>query len=329
VRKTKTLIYALIWALAVAPGGAWAAGLTNRSDSMSTSQASQTATHVVSFKTATGSNIGSVGMTFCTTATGACTVPGGLVTTSAALSGQTGVSGFTLVNTTNGAPYVTNAGTPNVPINTQVSFTLSNITNPVAINTTFFVRITTYTGIDGATGAVDNGNVAVSTAQPINLTGTTPEILVFCVGITIGSDCTTVAGNSIDFGDFSPTLTRTGSSVMQAQTNAANGYNITVNGTTLASGVNTIPGLGAQTASTVGTGQFGLNVAGIGGGSGTVDGNYSNGGLYRFNNGDRVALALAPTDANTYTSNYIVNIGGSQAAGVYTATMTYICTASF
>jgi len=60
-----------------------------------------------------------------------------------------------------------------------------------------------------------------------------------------------------------------------------------------------------------------------------VNANYNNGALYRFNTGDPVAGAAVPTNANTYTSNYIVNIGGSQAAGVYTATMTYICTASF
>ena len=152
---------------------------------------------------------------------------------------------------------------------------------------------------------------------------------MFCVGKTIGADCTTVSGNSIDFGDFSPTATRTDTSVMQAQTNAANGYSITVNGTTLASGANTIPGLATQTPSTLGVSQFGLNLTASGAGSGVVHSNYSLGSDYRFNDGDQVALAAGPTNANTFTSNYIVNIGGSQAAGVYTATMTYICTAAF
>ena len=127
--------------------------------------------------------------------------------------------------------------------------------------------------------------------------------------------------------------------MMQAQTNAANGYAITVNGTTLASGVNTIPALASQTTSNLGVGQFGLNlrqntVPAVGGdpngtGSGAVNANYNTSNQYRFNNGDVVAGATLPTDANTFTSSYIVNIGGSQAAGVYTSTMTYICTASF
>lgn len=295
--------------------------------------------HAIAFTTATTANVGSVGFAFCTTATGACTVPAGFVSTSATLTGQTGVSGFTLVNTTNGAPYVTNAGTPNVTAATAVSFTLGSVTNPTAVNQTFFVRITTYTGTDGATGPVDTGTVGVSTARPVQLTGVTPEILIFCVGTSISGDCTTVSGSSIDFGDFDPLATRSGTSVMQAQTNAANGYSITVNGTTLSSGANTIPALTTQTAPAVGTSQFGMNLRAnttpavganpTGAGSGSYTANYGTINQYRFNSGDSVAQAGLPTNANTFTSSYMVNIGGAQAAGVYTATMTYICTASF
>jgi hypothetical protein len=102
-----------------------------------------------------------------------------------------------------------------------MSFTLNGITNPSTTNTSYYARVTTYTGIDGATGPVDTGTVALSTAQPVQLTGVTPEILAFCVGTSIGANCTSISGSSIDFGDFSPTATRSGMSVMQAQTNAA------------------------------------------------------------------------------------------------------------
>jgi len=260
------------------------------------------------------------------------------VTTGATLTAQSGAVGFTMVNTTNGAPYITRVAA-NINLGTPLSYTLGVITNPSATNTSYYVRITTYTGSDGVTGPTDNGTVAMSTAQPVQLTGVTPEILVFCVGTSIGADCTSIAGNTIDFGDFSPVATRSGTSVMQAQTNAANGYTITVNGTTLSSGVNTIPGLAAQTPSTIGTSQFGLNLRAngtppvgadpTGAGTGTYTGAYGTADQYRFVSGDGVATAGVPTNANTFTSSYIVNIGGAQAAGVYTSTMTYICTASF
>jgi hypothetical protein len=318
----------VVAALVLAPLSAEAAGLAPRNVQLGSSGQGVTTSYVVNATTATAASIGSIKFEVCTAATGACATPAGTVTTGAILSAQSGAVGFSMVNTTNGAPYITRSAAA-VGSGVALSYTLGTITNPSVANTSFYVRITTFTGSDGATGPVDTGTVALSTAQPVQLTGVTPEILVFCVGITIGSDCTTISGSSIDFGDFSPTATRSGTSVMQAQTNAANGYVITVNGTTLASGANTIPALAAQTGSTVGTSQFGLNASVAGGGSGTVNANFSNGSAYRFNTGDVVAQAAAPTNANTFTSNYIVNIGGAQAAGVYTATMTYICTASF
>jgi len=332
IRTTVTLLMILT------PFSANGAALSPRNIQVGSSAQSVVTTYVANATTATTANIGSIKFEFCMAATGACVVPGGVITTSAALIAQSGAVGFSMVNGTNGAPYITRVAA-NITSGTALSYTLGSITNPAATNTTYFVRITTYTGNDGATGPTDNGTVALSTAQPIQLTGVTPEILVFCVGTAIASDCTSVSGNTIDFGDFSPTLTRSATSVMQAQTNAANGYSITVNGTTLSSGANTIAALAAQTASTIGVSQFGLNIRAnttpavganpTGAGSGTFSANYGTPNAYRFVTGDSVAQAALPTNSNTFTSSYIVNIGGAQAAGVYTATITYICTASF
>ena len=332
----KVLVMAAV-AVGLWPAAVSAAGLTNRSDQMGTSQAGVSTSHALSFTTATGGNVGSIGFNFCTTATGACTTPAGLDTTGATLTAQSGAVGFSIVNTTNGAPYITRAAS-NVSALTALSYTLGAVLNPSTTNQTFYVRITTYTGSDGATGPVDTGQIAASTATPIQLTGVTPPILVFCVGTSITSDCSTIAGSTIDFGDFSPVLTRTGTSVMQAQTNAANGYTITVNGTTLSSGANTIPAM-AGGGVVVGTSQFGLNLRSnatppvgsdvSGAGSGTYGPNYGTANSYRFVSGEAVATAAVPTNANTFTTSYVVDIGGAQAAGVYTSTMTYICTASF
>ncbi|HVQ43371.1 MAG TPA: hypothetical protein VMT30_00170 [Candidatus Saccharimonadia bacterium] len=331
------LIVAGVWVTGLMPLATEAAGLAPRNVVVGSSGQGVSTSYAVNATTATAASIGSVGFQICGAPTGACVTPAGVVTTSATLAAQS-PGGFSMVNGSNGAPYITRTAAP-VGAGTAMSFTLGSITNPSTANLSYFVRITTYTGTDGATGAVDTGTVALSTAQPVQLTGVTPEILVFCVGTSIAGNCTTVSGSTIDFGDFSPTVTRSGTSVMQAQTNAANGYAITVTGTTLASGVNTIPALATQTGSVIGTSQFGLNLRAngtpalgadpSGAGSGTFSGAYGTPDLYRFASGDVVAAGLAPTNANTFTSSYIVNIGGAQAAGVYTATMTYICTASF
>lgn len=330
--------YLLVSFLVFVPSTGLAAGLAPRSVVVGSSAQSASTSYTIDATTATTASIGSISFQFCTTATGACVTPTGVVTTSASLTAANPV-GFNSINaSTNGAPYIIESPTV-INSGTAMSFTLSGITNPSTANQTYNVRITTFAGVDGATGPVDTGNVALSTAQPIQLTGVTPEILVFCVGTFITGNCTTISGSAIDFGDFSPTATSIGTSVMQAQTNASSGYAITINGTTLSSGVNTIPALAAQTASNIGTSQFGLNLRvntvpsvgadPTGAGIGTYTANYGAANQYRFGSGDAVASAAGPTNANTFTSSYIVNIGGAQAAGVYTATMTYICTASF
>src|SRR5436190_9716192 len=52
-------------------------------------------------------SVGSIKFQYCTIAAGSCTTPAGLSTTSATLGSQTGATGFTLNNSTNGAPYIT------------------------------------------------------------------------------------------------------------------------------------------------------------------------------------------------------------------------------
>lgn len=335
--RMNRLILALL--VTLLPVSASAAGLSPRSVRLGSSQAGVSTSDTIQITTATASSIGSIGFKYCTTASGACTTPAGFGSTTASLAAQSGISGFAINNTSNGSPFIFNAAAPAVVTGTAISLTFTGLVNPAATNTTFFVRVTTYTATDGVTGAVDNGTVAVSTAQQVQLTGVTPEILIFCVGTTILSDCSTMTGSVLDFGDFSPAAVRSGTSVMQASTNAGGGYSVTVNGTTLSSGINTIPALASQSISTIGTGQFGLNLKAntiptvgtnpFGAGSGVTTATYGTANQYRFVTGDTVATASAPTNANTFTSSYVVNIGGAQAAGVYTATMTYICTANF
>jgi len=50
---------------------------------------------------------------------------------------------------------------------------------------------------------------------------------------------------------------------------------------------------------------------------------------YAFTPGDVVATSPDATDIRKFTTSYIVNVPPSQPPGVYTATITYICTATF
>src|SRR5665213_1506533 len=203
--------------------------------------------HLFAFTTATSASIGSIQFLYCTAADGSCVTPLGLSTTSATLFSQSGATGFTMVNTTNGSPYITRSAATIGII--ALSYQLNSITNPSAANTAFYVRISTFTSTDTTGTAIDTGNVAAATANPIVLSGIMPESLIFCTGATIGTasgipDCTTATSGTISFTTlFSPTATSTATSQMAASTNAGTGYNITINGTTLTSGSNTIPAM--------------------------------------------------------------------------------------
>lgn len=310
-------------------------------------------------------DIGSIKFEYCTLAAGVpvasdCTTPTGLVTTSATIGApEIGATGFTMVNTTNGAPYLTRTAAA-VSAGTVLSYTLQTITNPTAANETFFVRIKTYASTDTSGSATDAGTVTASTATQIVLSGIMPESLVFCTGGTVGvnittslPDCSTATSGTIAFNQlFSPTDTATSTSQMAASTNAGSGYVISVNGPTLTSGSNTISSMNALDISRHGVSQFGLNlmanttatstvavgtdvapVANATNYRGQAATNYSTVDSFKFTTGNVVADSAnggaGATDAQIFTVSYIVNVPGSQPAGTYTTTLTYICTPTF
>lgn len=317
--------------------------------------------HLFDFDIATTGNIGSIQFLYCTTASGTvCTTPTGLSTTAATLGSEAGsaIAGFTIVNTTNGAPYLTRTAS-SATAGQNALLRLDSVTNPTDVNETFFVRISTFATTDATGSATDTGTVTASTSEPIILSGTMPESLVFCTGETVGTtsgvpDCSTATPGVIEFDQlFSPTDTATSSSQMAASTNAGFGYVITVNGPTLTSGANTIAPMSTSTTSVNGIGQFGLNlkantvtdaalnpigteVAPAADGvnlKGQSSPGYDTIDNFKFTTGDTVADSFnggaGGSDAQIYTVSYIANVPGNQPAGTYTTTLTYICTPTF
>jgi hypothetical protein len=314
----------------------------------------------------TATAIGSIKFEYCTTASlTTCVTPTGLSTTSATLGaeGAGGATGFSMNASANGAPILTKA-TAATPTSGNLSYRLDSVTNPNVPgvpNYTFFVRISTYNSIDATGSPIDTGSVAASTSTQIQLTGTMPESLIFCAGATVTTtsgvpDCSTATAGSVTFNQlFSPTDTATATSQMAASTNANFGYSITVNGVTMTSGSNVIPAMGSATTGTRGTGQFGMNlvanttatstpavgtaVAPISNGTdlrANPQAGYESADNFKFVTGDSIAKSdsstpgsPAATNAQIYTASYIVNVPGSQPAGTYVTTLTYICTPTF
>lgn len=328
----------------LSPMTAEAAQITSRKVTLSTSSpaaSAATTTYTLNFTVPSATVVKSFSATACDAASGSCVTPTGFSVASSAISQPTNLgdaSGWTVSTATAGSLRLSKSGNVAAPTGAQ-TVVFSNVQNPTTANTTFYLRLTTYSDATWTT-PIDTGVVAASTSNLIQLTGVMDESLVFCTGTSItGTNCATATGTSVDFGTFSSTATRSGTSVMAASTNGQAGYAITVNGATLTSGANTISALGSPTASSIGSSQFGLNIrdnatpnvgAEPSGASGTSYGSgYGTADSYKFVTGDSVISRANQGDATAFTVSYIVNVPGSQPAGTYTATMTYICTATF
>jgi hypothetical protein len=313
--------------------------------------------HLFTFTVPSTASVGSIQFLYCTVAIGTCNTPTGLDTTNTTYGSETGATGFSLVNGTNGAPYISRTAS-SISSATAVTYQLLNVTNPTTTNQTFFVRISTFASTDTTGSPIDTGTVAASTATQISLTGTMPESLIFCTGGTVGTnagipDCSTASSGAVSFNQlFSPTSTSTAISQMAASTNAGFGYSITVNGATLTSGSNTISAMGSATTGVHGLSQFGMNlvanttttstpavgsnVAPTANGTnykGEAVSPYDTPDTFKFVTGNIIADSAnggaGGTDAQIFTTSYIVNVPGSQPAGTYTTTLTYICTPTF
>jgi hypothetical protein len=277
------LALAIINIVSLLPSNASAAQITSRSLTLQDgasdggSKPGGTVKHKFDFTVPTNGTLGSIKFEYCLIASGTCTTPAGLSTTGATLTNQSGLTGFTLVNTTNGAPYLTRTAASTGATNTVVSYQLSLVVNPdntncfggttpQSNNCPFYVRISTYASTDTTGSSTDTGTVAASTATQISLSGYMPESLIFCTGGAISTtasipDCSTATSGSISFNQlFSPSDTATAVSQMAASTNGNTGYTITYSGATLTSGGNTVSPMSAATTGVRGTSQFGLNL---------------------------------------------------------------------
>lgn len=156
----------------------------------------------------------------------------------------------------------------------------------------------------------------------------------------------TISTSSVFLGEASPAYARYASSTnmqgsdveVQAHTflvstSALNGYVVTVRGNTLSSGTSSIEAIGnTNTASTVGTSQFGIRLT-ASGGVGVVNSPYDASGFaYAATATSSSLVASASVGDNattTYSVRYVTNISPTVQAGSYNANIIYVATANF
>jgi hypothetical protein len=341
----------------------YAASLFNKSDTMSSLKANTASNHTIIFRTPTGVDSPSDTITIEFDKVGTdFTIPGALDYTDLDLDvsagGQTtctGVSfgtsktlaatagngtwGVSVNNTTDiitlTAP--TNASTGEIPANACVRIKIGTnattggtgdqqITNPASTGQYLI-------GIAGTFG--DAGDIAVNiiSDDQVSVSAAVTESITF-----------SISDNTIGFGTLSPSASRwatgdtNGSAVETSAhnfivgTNAANGYVVTISGSTLTYGSYTIDPIGGVAANpTPGTEQFGIRIT-ASGGSGTVSAPYNDSTKYALDTAafpDEVASATGSSANTTYNVYYLANIASQTEAGNYTATLTYTATANF
>ncbi|MBA3679552.1 hypothetical protein H0W80_05225 [Candidatus Saccharibacteria bacterium] len=326
---------------------AQAAQITSRKVTLGSSTPSAATSYTLSTAALpTATAVQSLELVACTTASGACTLPSGFTSVGSATTGTTtGLgtnSGWTNNTATAGKLRITNTNA--VAPSGVVSVPWTAVTNPSATNTTYYLRMNTYSDVAWST-LIDSGVIAVSTSTAIVVTASVDESLTFCTGTSgiTSTSCSGATGSSVALGTLTPSTSGTGTSQVGVTTNASSGYVITYNGVLPTSGANTIASIGAgATSPAQGTSQFGMNlvantvpttfgatVAGAGSAVPVAAVNTTNQYSYTAGAATNVVSQGTADGFRFFTVSYLANVSGTQAPGTYTTTLTYVCTATF
>ena len=336
--------FSQIVVLAVAtflPVSLQAAQLENRQLQLSSAAASASnVDYAFSFNANSSDNLGSFVFEVCSNDP----FPGTSCDAPAGFEGDGATATVTIDGSSVSSDTVTTAGTADnvftVPLdsvetvnaNDAIVVTLSGITNPSANNQEFWARMYTHSNTT-ATALVDDGGLAFSTGQAIDVTARVQETLQFCV--YTGADCD-AGGSEVDLGILNTAAVQTVESYFDVATNARNGMVVTYFGATLESGGHEIDPFGAgMNASTTGSEQFGLRVddatTPTQGGSIAAPFDGAAAGTYSFieNSQEDVATSSGPLAETKYTIEYAANVDALTPTGVYNTSVEYIATATF
>lgn len=268
-----------------------------------------------------------------------CIAPAGLDASHAVLADQTGETGFSILSATTNRIVITRSPQPANEIASTYSF--DNIINPTDSTQEFAIRLSDYPTANATGPLINLGSVLSRVGNGPIIETQVPPMLIFCLDQQVELNCTgTSGGNYSDMGDLDPERPLTAMSQMAAGTNASGGYVITANGMTMTAGTRVINALTIPTISAPGNSQFGINL--VSNGSPNVgrdpDGAFTNANPtpnyaipdhFMFKDGDEVASAPNVSLMRRFTVSYIVNAPANIRAGVYTTTVTYICSGRF
>lgn len=189
----------------------------------------------------------------------------------------------------------------------------------------------------GSMSAATNAHIGDPSAYNTKICATAsdaPQSLTFSISdATIGFGTLLSAAARYATGDILGSGSDTSAHTISASTNAENGYNITISGSTLtcsSCGPDTITAIGATpTASSPGTSQFGIRSIPTGTGSVLSPYNTASWALDTASFPDPIISGLGDGLTTNYAMHYLTNISSLTKAGNYTTVITYTITSSF
>lgn len=313
-----------------------------RSLLMNTPNPGVLADYTLSFMYTSEVDVGSIDLLFCTSPipTDPCHPPLNQDVSPATLLSQTGETGYSLTVLSPNHMQLRRT-VPATVSAVQSTYVFHNIKNSTDLKRPFSIRLADYASTDGSGRAIDIGSVVGGQNNGIMLETQVPPMLLFCVGQKVSPDCGDVTGgNYTDLGTLSDEAPLTAQSQMAAGTNASRGYTITVNGLTMAAGNHIIDALSVPSASIPGKNQFGINLTAntdplVGSDSdgdataASATDDYSQPNMFKFHDGDIVADSPNVSLLHRFTVSYLVNTKPDLPAGVYSTTLSYICSGRF
>ncbi len=350
--RKRLMVFSSIAALVagtVAPMSVQAAQLESRELTLEDSAASATTGHNYSFTIPTADDVAEIRFEYCNNNPfpgESCTAPSGLDVSSVTLDNQSGETGFSIDSTnTTTNEIVIDRTAEAVTADTAVEYDFGSADNPDSANAEFFVRMYTYSD-DGST-LVDDGGLAFSTAETVDVTARVEENLVFCIYGSASDNCDNPGDTTVDLGVLEINNETTASHRAEVTTNALNGFTVQYAGTTLTHSngsdtIEAITGTGEASNPSGGVEQFGMNIsiANSPSTSASLDADYS-GSNYAFVNnasvtdgGDNtadntIASRSGAVDTNEFNIEYLGNVNTTTETGVYSTTVTYVATSTF
>lgn len=192
---------------------------------------------------------------------------------------------------------------------------------------------------------LEAGQQAVGSPGSVNASSTTYQTHGGPVTASEPTLSCVVETTNVNFGDFSPAVSRTATATFRVRNYTSYGYNVSIIGNPPSNSGHTLAGMNPSANSQTGTEQFGINLVAntlpttfgaapeqIPDSSfsfGAANSNYNTTNTFRYVPGEAIASAPKSSGETRFTISYLVNVSTTTPGGKYSANNAILCTGTY